>query len=284
MPESTPLRRTAMALAGLITASLAQAAAAPDPGDYTGLPAGTHLALVYAQHLRANDVYSEGSKVADNLGLGVNVGLLRYVHFTKLGDYLIDPQIIVPFGSQRVDLGDSHTSGIGDIIVGGTLWTVADLKTSEHLGFTAFLTLPTGSDKNQGFALSNNRFALDLQVGWIHKLAADWTLDLIGQTEFYGQQRDTDVKKDPLVRAYAHVRYGLTPSSHVALSLRQSWGARESLNGVTQTSRQNDTNVGFTYANFVTPQVQLQLQYFRDAKVENGPKVDQVNARLLYVF
>lgn len=284
MNNKSTLRLTTVALASLITASLAQAAAAPDPGDYTGLPAGTDLALVYAQRLRADEVYSKGQKVVNNLGLGINVGLFRYVHFTKLGDYIIDPQIIVPFGSQRVDLLNSKTSGIGDILVGGTLWTVADLKNSEHLGFTAFVTLPTGNDKNQGYALSNNRYALDLQAGWIHKLSDNWTMDLIGQTEFYGKQRDTDLKKDPLLRAYAHFRYGLTPGSHVAVSLRQSWGAKESINGVTQTTRQNDTNIGFTYANFVTKQVQLQFQYFRDTKVENGPKVSQLNARVLYLY
>jgi hypothetical protein len=65
--------------------------------------------------------------VVDNLDLSINAGILRYVHFMKLGDYIIDPQIILPFGSQKIGLSDSKTSGIGDLIFGGTLWTIADL-------------------------------------------------------------------------------------------------------------------------------------------------------------
>ena len=52
-----------------------------------------------------------------------------------------------------------------------------------HLG--VYKRQPTGSDKNQGFALSNNRWATDLQVGYIRKLSNNWTVDLIGETEFY---------------------------------------------------------------------------------------------------
>jgi hypothetical protein len=38
-----------------------------------------------------------------------------------------------------------------------------------------------------------------------------------------------------------------------------------------------------TWASFVDKQWQVQLQYVRDLKVEEGPKVSGLQARLLYV-
>jgi hypothetical protein len=60
--------------------------------------------------------------------VSVDAGILRYVHFTKWGDFIVDPQVIVPFGHQKVDASRSSSSGLGDVIFGGTLWTTAELN------------------------------------------------------------------------------------------------------------------------------------------------------------
>lgn len=278
------LRRAALTLTGLMTAAAAHADVRPDPGDYTGLPAGTNLLLAYAQFPRADKVYANGNKVVDNLDLSINAGILRYVHFMKLGDYIIDPQIILPFGSQKIGLSDSKTSGIGDLIFGGTLWTIADLARGEHLGWSVFFTAPTGGDKNQGFALSNNRWATDLQVGYIRKLSNNWTIDLIGETEFYQDQRDTKSQKDPLLQAHGHLRYHLSDATYLAATYRHAWGAKETLNGAEIAGAKNNGTAMLTWASFVDKQWQVQLQYVRDLKVEEGPKVSGLQARLLYVY
>ena len=256
----------------------------PDPGDYTGLPAGTNLLLAYAQFPRADKVYSNGNKVVDNLDLSVNAGILRYVHFMKLGDYIIDPQIILPFGSQKIGLSDSKSSGIGDVIFGGTLWTIADLAKGEHLGWSVFFTAPTGSDKNQGFALSNNRWATDLQVGYIRKLSNKGTVDLIGETEFYQDQRDSNAKKDALLQAHGHLRYHISDATYVAATYRHAWGAKETLNGADIAGAKNNGTAMLTWASFVEKQWQVQMQYTRDVSVEEGPKISGLQARVLYVY
>ena len=133
--QTFTLRACAAALLATGSIGAVHADVRPDPGDYTGLPAGTNLLLAYAQFPRADKVYSKGNKVVDNLDLAVNAGILRYVHFMKLGDYILDPQIIVPFGNQKIGLSDSKSSGIGDVIFGATLWTIADLARGEHLGW-----------------------------------------------------------------------------------------------------------------------------------------------------
>lgn len=256
----------------------------PDPGDYTGLPAGTNLLLGYAQFPRADAVYSKGNKVVSNLDLSLDVGILRYVHFTKLGDYIIDPQIIVPFGRQEIGLTGTKTSGIGDIIFGGTLWTIADLQKGEHLGWSIFVTAPTGSDKNQGYALSNNRWAIDLQAGYIRKLSERWTLDAIAETEFYQNQRTTDAQKDPLLQVHGHLRYHISDATHLAITYRHAWGAKETLGGTTLANEKNNGTAMLTWASFLDKQWQVQLQYAQDVTVHEGPKVGGLQARLLYAF
>ncbi len=257
----------------------------PDPGDYTGLPAGTDLFVMYAQAVRADDAYSHGDRVVSNLGLNLDVGILRYVHFTKWGDFIVDPQVIVPFGHQKVELAGSSNSGIGDVIFGGTLWTTADLKTGEHLGYSLFITAPTGNAKEKGFALSNNRWAADLQAGYIRKLGDKWTMDLVAETEFYGDERTTSAKTDPLLQAYGHLRYHVSDATHVAASYRHAWGAEQKdSSGAVTATRRNDDNLTLTWASFVAKQWQLQFQYEQDLNVENGPKTHGVQGRLLYAF
>lgn len=287
MNITTP-KLAGVALALLLTVSGApvQAASSPDPGDYTALPAGTDLTLLYLQNLRADSTYSGGNKVAlpRDLDLNLRLGLLRQVHFMKLGGYTIDPQIIIPFARQTLGLTDSSASGIGDITVGGTLWTIADLPGGEHLGYSLFVTAPTGAAKDKSFAISDDRWAADLQVGYIRRLAPNWSIDLIGQTEFYQDRRDTGARKDPLGRAFVHLRYHLSDATHLAASLRYAVGARESLGGTTLSGSKNDTNLTLTWASFVTKQVQVQTQYSQDLHVENGPKLNMLGLRLLYAY
>ena len=166
----------------------------------------------------------------------------------------------------------------------GTLWTIADLAGGEHLGYSVFITAPTGAEKNKGFAISDNRWAADFQVGCIKTLAPKWTFDLIGQTEFYQDRRDTGSTKDAMARAFVHLRYHVSPATHLAASLRYTVGAKESLNGTTLAGSKRDTNVTLTWASFLTKQRQLQAQYSQDLHVENAPKFNILALRLLYAY
>jgi len=266
---------------------LAQADVKPDPGDYTALPQGTDVVVLYQQNPRGDKVYSGGKKVADNLDLDLTVGVLRLIHFTEFFNTGLtwDPQIVIPFGYQKTGATDSRNSGLGDITFGGTVWTIADLAKNEHLGWSVFVTAPTGSQKNQGFALSDNRWALDFQVGYIKGLTDTITWDVIAETEFYDEQRSTDAKKDPLLQLHNHLRYNFTPDTYAAISYRHNWGARETLDHETlATSRSNGT-VGFTVATMLGKQVQVLGQLMHDTSVREGVKIDNsLQFRLAYFY
>ena len=104
------LKPLVAALALSCLAGVARADVKPDGGDYQAAPPGTDLLVLYYQHHNADRLNARGRKAADNLNLNLDVGLLRYVHFTKLGGYIIDPQIILPFGRQKVGLADKQGS------------------------------------------------------------------------------------------------------------------------------------------------------------------------------
>ncbi|ABM97321.1 transporter [Methylibium petroleiphilum] len=99
-----------------------------DADDYASgaIPAGTNLALLYYQHAQRNKVYSDGNQVAGG-DLKSDVGILRLVRFVDIGGFRADPQILLPFGSLKAsnDLNAlGSTSGVGDLIVTGTVWLV----------------------------------------------------------------------------------------------------------------------------------------------------------------
>lgn len=274
------------ATALLFGAATSKAAAIPDPGDYTALPAGTDLVLAYVQNVKADKLYANGDKVPlpKDLGLNVNVGIFRYVHYGQVNNTATAFQLIVPTAQQKVDLTGVKSSGLGDVLIGGTVWPIADRENGEYLGITSLVTAPTGADNNQGFAVSDNRWALELSLGYSKKLTSKWTMDLVAQTEFYKDRRDNNASKDGLLRGIGHLRYNLSDATYLATSLRYTTGAKETLNGATLADRKDDTNLMFTWATFLTPQVQIMAQYGQDLKVQSGPKTQAIRLRALYAF
>ena len=101
-----------------------------DAGDYTALPEGTNLGLIYTQHANRNSMNASGNQVPGNNKLSSDIGILRVIHFMKIGDYIVDPQVLLPFGQLKAG-GDlaaplGKASGVGDAIFAATVWTIND--------------------------------------------------------------------------------------------------------------------------------------------------------------
>ena len=277
------MKTTLLGLA-LLAATSTQAAGLPDPGDYAPAPAGTTVLAVYAQRQTADRVYDNGQRIPGDLGLKLDLGIVRGMHYFTLGGMPADVEVILPVARQRVDAAGYSESGIGNLIVGGTLWTLSNAEAGRHLGWAAYLSLPTGQKRDQGLAVSEDRYALDLEAGYITRLGGAWSLDLVGQLEFYSRDRTTRVERRPMARGIAHLSYRLSDSNTLAASLRQTYGTRESQGGVTVLGARRDTNLMLTWQHQLTETVQLQLQYQKDVKVRNGPALQGVQARAVVVF
>ncbi|MCP3656812.1 MAG: transporter [Herbaspirillum sp.] len=295
-PYGKTLRYIASAIAALVGAGAVHAAEiATDPGDYAALPAGTSLGLLYYQHTERNANYANGNRTPGDFKLVTDIGLARFVHFMKVGDYIVDPQIIVPFG--RVDLQTSFgplnpvsASGVGDPMVGGTLWLVNQQEKQQWLGVSAFVSLPVGNyDAAKGpVNLGENRWKGIFQLGYVTALPANFMLDVVGEYAVYGDNENflgLRRQQDASYGLQTHLRYMFSPQTSVALSYYQDFGGATKLNGVSQNDRMNNGRLQLGFSTFVSPTIQLQAQYGQATKVENGAKeANRFNLRIAKVF
>lgn len=284
----------ALALAASMLCASGASAMDVDAGDYTALPAGTTLAAVYYQNASRDALYADGHKQAGNNRLDSNVGILRGVHYLKVGGYIIDPQFLLPFGSLegKGDLsGLGKESGVGDLILASTLWLVNRPESGTYFGLTPFLYLPTGSyDRNRALNLGENRWRLTLQGGFITPLADKLLLDVIGDVTYFGKNDDfgatsATLKQKAQYQFQTALRYNLTPSWDIRAGLSHVTGGETEVNNVSRDDRQRTTKFTVGSAYFVTPTLQFLANYGRDMAVDNGFREEnRFNLRLLSLF
>lgn len=289
------LTSIASALAAVL-AMLAPPASAidVDAGDYTAAPAGTTVGLIYYQHAERNDLYAGGNMIASNGRMSSDIGILRVIQFMKLGDYVIDPQVLIPFGKLNSSGNFSSLgsdSGIGDVIFAATLWTVNRPETKTYLGFTPFLYAPTGSyNNNRSLNIGENRWRYAMQVGFIQGLGDKFTMDALADVMIYGKNNDfgpngATLKQAPSYQLQLWGRYHVTPQLDVRLGVSQAWLGESKVNGVAANdqSRVTKASLGFGYQ--LTQHVQLLGLYGRDLKITNGLKEEnRLNLRVAYAF
>ncbi|MRV70394.1 transporter [Duganella sp. FT92W] len=266
-----------------------------DAGDYTRLPDGTNLAVLYAQHVEGKELYSQGTRLSGNARLSADIGILRAVRFIDVGDVTVIPQFLLPFGKLRTggDLsGLSSTNGIGDLIFAPTVHLIQDSTRKRALAVTPWLYLPTGRyDRNNALnALGENRWKLDLQAGYITPLSDRWSLDLVGDVIWYGRNSDygsagATLRQSLSYQAQGHLRYHVDAGTYVAGMLSCEWGGETKVNGASQGDRQQRTKGLLSVGHFVTPTVQLLGSYGRDFSVRTGAREDhRFNLRMVKVF
>ncbi|AMO37189.1 transporter [Thauera humireducens] len=290
--------RTALARSALAGYALAASGAASaldvDAGDYTALPEGTQLALVYYQHAEIDHLYADGRKGPGKLS--TDAALFRYVYFTRIGDYIIDPQIIVPYvgidaKGALADAGVNSPSGFGDTLLGATLWLHNDPKAGDYFGLTYFLSVPTGDyDRHDALNIGADRYSHILQAGYIKRLSPKWTMDLVLDATIHGDNKKANAAGDTLEQdttwqAQAWLRYHVSDTLDLRASVSRYWGGETKLGGVSQDDETNRSKFTIGTAWFVEPSLQLIANVGRDISVDNGAKEDsRLNLRLLKVF
>lgn len=265
-----------------------------DAGDYTALPAGTNLGLIYMQHASRDALYSNGNKLPGKNTLDSEIGILRGVHFTDIGGFIVDPQFLLPFGRLKAKdslSGLGQDSGVGDLMLAATVWLVNKPESGTYFGITPFLSLPTGSyDKNQPLNLGENRWKLTLQGGLITGLSDKLLLDVIADVTVFGNNSEygpssATLKQKNQYQLQTYLRYNLTPGWDVRVGASHAFGGETEVNGVNSNDKLRTTKFTLGSGYFVTPSVQLLANYGRDVSVGNGFREEnRLNLRLLKVF
>lgn len=264
-----------------------------DAGDYTALPEGTNVALVYMQHAERNSLYSKGTQVPGSNGLNSDIGILRLIHFTKIAGYTVDPQILLPFGQLQGtgNMGPAlgQASGTGDAILAATVWTINEPENKRYLGITPFLIAPTGTyDASKALNLGENRWKYALQVGFIQGVGDKLSFDLAADVTSYGS--NNNVAGQTLTQAASYqvqgfMRYALSPTWDLRFGLSRTRTGETTLGGVSQGDASTVDKMQLGTAVFVTPTTQLLATWGQDLSVDNGFKeASRLNLRLLRVF
>ncbi len=290
---STAARPAAWATALALVAGSAQALEM-DAGDDTALPAGTNLGVLYYQHVERDRLYANGRKVDGDNRLDSDVGILRYVHYTKLGGMTINPQFLLPFGSLRAkeDLSPlGSASGAGDLILASVFWLVENPETQTYFAITPYLYLPTGNyDHNKALNLGENRWKGTLQLGYITGLTNKLLLDLYADVTVFGENNDygaskATLKQDALFQAQSWLRYKMTDAWDLRAGYFYTWGGETKVDGVANRDRARNTKFQVGTAWFYEPSAQVIMTYGQDLHVENGFKeTSRINLRWLKVF
>jgi hypothetical protein len=293
-PSARAARRVLATLVMASPVSFAFAAEiATDPGDYAALPAGTQLGLLYYQHVERDAYYAGGDRLQGPFRLDTDIFLARYVRYTKLGSYVVNPQFIVPFGRVALKtpfgpLGPGADRGVGDPIVGGSLWLVNEAPQS--LAVSAFVSVPLGSyDGERGpVNVGEHRWKGIFQAAYVQALGQHWMLDLIGEAAVYVDNDDflgRRKRQDASYGAQAHLRYMVSQATSVALSYYHDFGGETTVGGIEQSDRMNNRRWQLGYATFVTPSLQVQVQAGKGGKTAYGARESsRLNLRVVQVY
>ncbi|WP_299204091.1 transporter [uncultured Amphritea sp.] len=260
-----------------------------DAGDWETAPAGTNVAILYAQHVKRDKLYENGNVVADNAKLTSDVSILRYVHWTSLGGHPFALEALLPMGRLETEGALSslgNASGVGDAILLAPIWLVDNKAKRNSFAVVPYVFVPTGSyNKDKPLNLGENRFKYDLQLGYTHGIGDAFNIELAGDVMFFGKNHDTSLSQDPLYQVQGHLSYQLDPTIRLAAGLSHTFGGETSIKGVDQDDEVKTTKSILTFSKFIGQRNQILFSYGKDLSVENGLKEgSRFNFRLLHVF
>ncbi|WP_454838131.1 MULTISPECIES: transporter [Pseudomonas] len=293
----SPLRSAALVAGTLLSAQVL--AVDVNSGDYTALPAGTNLALWYQQYGRSSSFTPDrGPDSSNATSLKSNISILRLIHYMELGDILVAPQVILPFGHvYDAKIGGyslGSASGLADPILGAAFWLVNQPNegaSGRYAGFTPLIHLPFGSyDKSDVLNLGENRYKFDLQMFWVEPLLGKSSLELHADAVLYGDNDEAGngsqtFEQDPTYQLQANLRYDFNPAQRVALGYSTSTGGKQYLDGNYTGQKTEVQQVRAEFQQMVGRTVQLSAQLTHDINVVGGFQEDLgVNLRALLLF
>lgn len=263
-----------------------------DGGDYTPLPDGTNMALLYYHHGYSHNAYSHGRNVGGGTHLTQDTGILRAIHFMDVGGFTIDPQFLLPFGHLEgkqagADLGTGN--GLGDLILASTVWLVNNPASRTYFGVTPMITLPTGDyDKNDALNLGENRHKYTLQMGLSQGLTDKLTVDAAFDGTHFGDNDhyagNSMLEQRSLYQGQVILRYDILPNLDVRTSYSRQFGGEQFVDGVSQ-GRPGESKYSVGAAYMLPSKTQLILGWGRDTSIDNGFKTqNQLSLRIAQVF
>ena len=177
-----------------------------------------------------------------------DVGIARFVHYTELAGFTIAPQVLLPAVSVEVGGKGStvSTDGISDPILGLPVWLVNRPEQRLYFAVTPYLHLPLGRyNSNRALNPGENRWKFTLQGGLSVGLGEKTTLDVIGDAQWFGNNRSIagggHLEQNVLYSLQPQLTYQLAPGLTSSLGVYHVWGGATQVRGVDQHDRTRTT-------------------------------------------
>uniref|UniRef100_UPI0035CAF021 transporter n=1 Tax=uncultured Sphingomonas sp. TaxID=158754 RepID=UPI0035CAF021 len=284
---SAPL---ALAAAGLV--AMPAHAQAIEAGDYVPAPPGTNLALLYMQYSHSGALYAKGDKVDDKAELDTEIGIARYVGFTKVAGMTLDYQVLQLYG--RVSGGGSTaalgtSTGFADTILVSTLWVHNDPASKSYLGITPYVYLPTGAyDRSKALNLGEHRWKGSLQAVYSQGIGDHFVAELAGDAMIYGKN-DANLggalTQKAQYRVQGFARYLINPKNELNVRLMYVTGGETRIGGIDQDNVTKTLSALGTWRHSLSPKWQVMAQAGADLSVYNGfAEGARTQLRILRVF
>lgn len=265
------------------------------PNDFVPAPAGTNVALAYYLYGH-NTSFSVagGPTYRANTGLETHLGIARFVHYDKLGDFPVGVQVFQVFGSLsggRVggqNLGSSF--GVTNLALSAFIWPYSNDRSKTHFGVFGYIYPPTGTyDRDKAINIGDNRWRGTVQVGLNQGFGERVSVDAGLDVTLYGDNTRPVVgrrfSQSPSYRFQTFVNYNWTKTFVTSIGYQAILGGDQKLDGVFNGNRTELQRVRAAASLFWTPTFQTVLEVDRDIQVVGGFKqAIGAQLRLLYVF
>lgn len=255
------------------------------PFDWVPMSAGTNVLMGYYEFGERNKFNNTITGTYGNdTHLYSNIGIARYLYYSKVFDHFYDLDVVIPFGAltdgkvngQRL----GHASGVADPIVSLGYWIVNYQEAKRWISAASFLTLPIGSyDNHQALNLGGNRWQHDLQANITQGFLDKFAIDISGDWIWYGDNEEAGtghqrLTQDSTFGAYAWLSYDVTPQvqrlmpkasrAFVSLGYAGVFGGQQKLDGVKTGLKTEEHQLRLTYQQFYGSNWQLLVSVSHD--------------------
>ena len=265
-----------------------------DPGDYTALPEGSKLGLIYYKSVKRNSLYNDKRKVSSNSKLNTQVSILRAVRYQEFAGYLTNIQILLPMArfSAAGDISAlENTKGVGDPIIASTVFLKADTAATHSFGIAQYLTVPVGRySHKRDLNVGENRWKYTLQFGYVGSLTESILYDLTGDVTFFGDnnkytENKLTMKQKPKYQLQGYLRYKLTDRSEIYTGYSRDFKGETKVDGRWQNDVTNQSKFMLGASYFLSSNTQVLGTLGADLSVDNGFKEkNSVSIRLMHLF
>lgn len=170
----------------------------------------------------------------------------------------------------------NSSSGFADPFIGASInlaglppMTVQEFRQFEPrmvINFLIGASLPLGEyDSENVVNLGSNRWTLRFALPMVYTFSRfegkKGTLELIPNLHVYTENRDKNLKQDPLFTLEGHATHDFSARSWGSLGILYTQGGKTSINGVTQNGSQKSLGLSASLGMEISPRWALRLRY-----------------------